>query len=86
MKARLIAAVALLSLALAACGGTAATAHSSPPSSPSSPPVVISYADEGRVCAALNALGQGGEATVAQAYRLTFAQVAKAVHDRCPKL
>lgn len=91
------AALAALALALAACGGSAAS--SSPPAAsttastttPSAAPVsTLSYADAGRVCAALNALEYSGSSkasaakTAEGAYHYTAADVARARQIRCP--
>ncbi len=93
------AALAVLALSLAACGGSAAS--SSPPAATTSttastttpsaaPASTLSYADAGRVCAALNALEYSGSSkasaakTAEGAYHYTAADVARARQIRCP--
>ncbi len=69
----------------------AAVAATHPPSSASpSATSTTSYADAGRICAALNALEYAGNttaeaATTAEhAYRVTAADIARARRIRCP--
>jgi hypothetical protein len=82
-----ITALAVAALALTACSTTASTTH---PASVA-PVSTLSYADAGRVCAALNALEFSGSskaaaATTAEgAYHYPAADIARARKIRCPR-
>lgn len=94
MRGWAVVAVAAIVAALSACssGPSAATAPSTQATHSVSPDPVstISYADAGRVCAAMNALEYSGSSktsaasTAEQAYHVTAADVAQARKIRCP--